>query len=53
MRIHTRTILAALITCGFITEPEGKEGHGFLQDDDVHLPGGPAWQASDVSHARR
>jgi hypothetical protein len=41
--IRTRDVIKLLVNTGMIDETTGREGHRFLQVDDLHLLGGPDW----------
>jgi hypothetical protein len=41
--IRTRDVIKLLVSVGIIDEDPGREGYRFLQEDDLHLLGGPDW----------
>jgi hypothetical protein len=41
--IRSRDAIKLLVTRGLVEEPAGRDGYGFLQEDELHLLGGPAW----------
>jgi hypothetical protein len=42
--IRTRDVIKMLVAHGLITEAAGRDEYHVLQNDDLHLLGGPAWQ---------
>ena len=41
--VRTRDVIKLLVTQGLIEEAVGGDRYGFLQEDDLHLLGGPPW----------
>jgi hypothetical protein len=41
--VRTRDVIKLLINAGTIDEATGRDGYQFLQQDDLHLLGGPDW----------
>jgi hypothetical protein len=41
--VRTRDVIKLLVNAGFIDDAIGRNGYQFLQQDDIHLLGGPDW----------
>lgn len=41
--MRTRDAIKLLVARGLVEVAAGRDGYRFLQEDDLHLLGGPAW----------